>query len=201
MQKKNDTFCAMCGFDFLQSNQTTPKTAENNNTIKCPKCGAENDVNDNFCQECGTNLKNSIMEEKPDATTTTKEPHKNNKIYKPPFMCHVIIDFILYSIFTFGASFWLAMMIPLFTEEASSKVYSPSEIDNADNIMHQIYYLASNANTRIMDESIAIYMIFGAVIGLLLVFSIWSVVKYNKLEKRIIDTQELIVELKAKIKE
>ena len=158
-------------------------------TKMCPKCGTENKSTDSFCAECGEKLNNNEVY------------IKSEKAYRRPFTCHVIIDFILFCIFTFGISFWLMMVIPSFIGELSSKVYSSSEIDNAQNIMHQIYYLASNANTRIIDVSVSLYLILGAIIGLLLVFSIWSVIRYNRIEKRIIDTQELVAELKDKIKE
>lgn len=203
--EENDTFCVMCGCDFLKENHKIPEATKNNKTIKCLKCGTENGINDSFCAECGTPLpknpnEKSNIEEKTDATST-KENVEIGKIYKRPFICHVIVEFILYSIFVFGVSFWFAILIPEFASETNKNLYSSSEIDNAANIMHQIYYLASNANARIINESLVTYTIFGAISGLLLVFSIWSVLRYNRLEKRIIDTQELIVELRSKIKE
>jgi ribosomal protein L37E len=132
---------------------------EEKETIKCSKCGTENNINDKFCQECGSALSSNSQNYK--------------QIEKMPFLfpsiLEILIFIILSAIITFcSALFFTAYLIDLSTY-------------NKETVFEQIYSAVSISGTGI-----------GIVIGILFVFILWSVFKFNRLEKRIIETQEMI---------
>jgi UDP-N-acetylmuramyl pentapeptide phosphotransferase/UDP-N-acetylglucosamine-1-phosphate transferase len=86
-----------------------------------------------------------------------------------PSILEILIFIILSAIITFcSALFFTAYLIDLSTY-------------NKETVFEQIYSAVSISGTGI-----------GIVIGILFVFILWSVFKFNRLEKRIIETQEMI---------
>lgn len=153
---------------------------EEKRKITCPKCGVENNNGDMFCSECGTSL------------NIEKEIPKSKKIccnkWQEPIRYPWIVELIFFSILTGGVGYEIAKG---FTNFLSPK-YSYSDIDNANTIWQQTYYVASNSEAYVKEligAFIIVCIVFG---GLLLVLSIWNIFKFNQIEKRIIETQEMI---------
>ena len=143
--------------------------------IVCQKCGTENNRDDIFCQECGSRLK-SIQ-----TNNTT-----NN--WNSPFMYPSLIEIILFIVYSVITGFLIGQ---LFSNSLTPK-YSISNIDNANSIMQQIYYIASNTDSHVVDLAIMFMVTITVLGGLFLVITNWSLFKFNRIEKRIIETQEMI---------
>lgn len=140
--------------------------------IKCPKCGTENSTDDKFCQKCGSRL-------------VIPENQINTNTWKRPATYPYIIEIIFFLFCSFCA--WFVCSIQIWNKVVPPE-HSATTIENAETILQQIYYLGENTNIYFVR---GFYLI--AILGALLAaFAIWSIFKFNRLERRIIETQEMI---------
>lgn len=131
-------------------------------TIKCLKCGTENKKTDKFCGECGEKLNNITTEE------------KAKKIFKRKYVTEFlsVVELITFLITTFIISAVIVFLSPNILKDASSG-------DNT--VFGQLYssILTSFQGTSILTAIVFVFIIFG-------------IFKFNRIEKRIIETQDLI---------
>lgn len=146
--------------------------SEEKETIRCPKCDTENSIDDKFCKECGNSL-------------VITENQINVNTWKRPATYPYIIEIIFFLFCSFCA--WFVCSIQML-DKVIPPEHSATTIENAETILQQIYYLGENTNIYFVR---VFYLI--AILGALLVaLAIWSVFKFNRIEKRIIETQEMI---------
>ncbi len=146
---------------------------EEQKTIKCPKCGTENSSNDKFCQECG----NSLIIPPKSQTNVNK--------FKSPIVYPYILE-IIYFIFCSLAA-WLVCNIQIW-DKVIPPEHTAETINNAETMFQQLYYLGDNTNIYF----VRVFYIIAILGGLLVALAIWSVFKFNRIERRIIETQEMI---------
>ena len=134
-------------------------------------------------------------------TEIKKQNYK--KEWKRPFILPAFFEEILLLICGGGISFLMFVIFPetinIFMWNKYTmvhKYYSNSDIDNAKNIWHQIYYIASNTDKQIDNLSFCIFALIGILLGLLILFLVWSIFKYSRIERRIVETQSMIQDLK-----
>lgn len=156
---------------------------------KCPKCGVENSIDRKFCKECGVKLE------------IENEKNNLNDNWKKPFIYHWLVEIIFFIGCSIGALFLiLNILSPLFLSHGLSRAYSNNDIyENADSIWQQIFYVSCNSNTMLDDLANMVnsfsqinLMIDLIILVVLIFFTIWNIFKFSRLEKRIIETQEMI---------
>lgn len=156
-------------------------------TIKCPKCGRENCIENTYCENCGQKLDVTKKE--------IKVQKKTNKKVKNPFL--ETIFFFVFSLVTFV----LMILFSIFKFTAfkvwsvleSGKMYSRTDIyDNATSLLDQIFMISSNADLHIRTAEVDILTGIIVLFALLSCFIIWGIFKFNRIEKRILELQELI---------
>lgn len=138
-------------------------------TIRCPKCGTENSTDDKFCQECGKNLSKYIY-------------NKNEKLTKAlmfPFLVEIVGFLIIAIVIAIALGLFLFLFPNNFTITSGQNT----------TILDQIYNNVTNYGSTVC-------LFLGGLIGAMFVFCIWSVFKFNRLERRIIETQEMIISKK-----
>lgn len=148
--------------------------SEEKETIRCPKCGTENSTDDKFCKECGNSLSDNIYKE----TRTT---------WKKPPLSFSIVEIIAYFILAAIITFCIFIKLYPLLDNCS---FNTSTADN--NVFQQIYDLTGNVGFLV--EKVGTNLICSLIIlfGLITAFAIWSVFKFNRIERRIIETQEMI---------
>lgn len=132
-------------------------------TIKCPKCGTENSTDDKYCKECGKNLSSYIL---------PKESLTKALLF--PVALEIITFLVVAIICGFAFGYFV--------------VRFPSEIPmyNDSSTLLQLIYDEQN------KLGITLCLFLGSLIGAMVVFCTWSVFKFNRIERRIVETQEMI---------
>lgn len=150
--------------------------SEEKETIRCPKCGTENSTDDKFCKECGKNLSKYIY-------------NKNEKLTKAlmfPTIIEIIAYFILAAIIIFGIATTLAPSLDSCSFNTSTE----------GNVFQQIYDLTGNVGFLVEkvgnNLTFSFFILSSVLLGLITAFVLWSVFKFNRIERRIIETQEMI---------
>ena len=133
-------------------------------TIKCPKCGLENSRKDNFCQSCGAKLKEIVND---NIKTKALQQIQTKKNLMFSFVTEIIAFFTIVFFTSVAPVFHVVDVLQ-------------TRISNTDNVFEQLY-----ASITFVEQSIVI------VIGLLFVFALWSVFKFNRIEQRIVEMQNL----------
>ena len=146
------------------------------------------------CPECGSEITTNKTEGK---TAETKE--KGNIRKRKPFLFPSLFEMLVFLIFSGFLCYKLNALTPEITKSLKSSIhyslYSSNQIDNADTIFQQVYYLISNTEVQtkyVLAWMAIIFWILIILLVLLSIFSIWSIFKYNRIERRIVETQELI---------
>lgn len=136
--------------------------------IRCPKCGSENTFDSNsqnklYCRECGKKLSKYVL---------TNENSAKRLMF--PFIVEIIAFLIVAIIFSiiFGAC----------TAYLSAS-------------FHPVNYDRDIINFQSIQDTLSLFGILissfiGALIGAMFIFCNWSVFKFNRLEKRILELQE-----------
>lgn len=141
---------------------------EGKGTITCSKCGAENNADNMFCQECGNKLKVNSVSYK--------------QMNKKPFVLPSIVEMIIFSALGFIIT---AISVCWMLESLKDHARGFDELlgiqAGGEALLQQIYRAVEFSGEGT-----------GFVIGIVLTFIIWGVFKFNRLEKRIIELQELI---------
>ena len=136
---------------------------EEQKTIKCPKCGTENDGNNNFCQLCGAKIKENI--------TVDNQSKSNKKNIKKNLMFSFITEIVAFLIIVaFTAGFPVLEIIDVIG----------NRISDTENVYEQLYL-----SILFVEQSVVI------LIGLLFILALWSVFKFNRIEQRIVEMQNL----------
>jgi hypothetical protein len=144
--------------------------------IVCPKCGTENSTDDKYCKECGTLLLEETNKEDKTEHKTTK-----TKTWQSPELVPFIVELIFFVIL-FVAIFFAKI------NDFSSFFEGKYNVSEAETIFQQIYYTVSNTEICLRMLIVAIFTI----LVILIVLVIWSVFKFNRIERRIVETQEMI---------
>lgn len=159
--------------------------AEEKETIKCPKCGTENSIENTYCENCGQKLDVTKKE--------IKVQKETNKKVKNPFLETIFffifslvtsVLIILFSMFKFTAfEVWSIL--------ESGKIYSRTDIyDNATSLLDQIFMISSNADLHIRTAEVDILIGIIVLFAFLSCFIIWGIFKFNRIEKRILELQD-----------
>lgn len=143
---------------------------EEQKTIKCPKCGTENSTDDKFCQECGKNLAKYIY-------------NKNEKLTKVvmfPTIIEIIVCFVI-------------AIVLIICSVAANPPFIDFNTDTTDgNVFQQIYDLTGNVGFLVEKIGANLSLCLSILFGLITAFILWGVFKFNRIERRIIETQEMI---------
>lgn len=142
--------------------------AEEKETIKCPKCGNNLEDNVTFCPMCGYDF----LQEKECGANFCAETNAEKSTYKTwqePGQIPFIVELIF---------FIVLVACVCFCNFNNFMEFFKNEYEN---ILQQI-------NLNIAMLGMAIFVI----IGVLTVLVIWSVFKFNRIERRIIETQKML---------
>lgn len=145
--------------------------------IVCPKCGTENSTDDKYCKECGTHLLEETNKEDKTEHKTTK-----TKTWQPPELVPFIVELIFFVIL------FVAIFFAMMNDFLGSSFQGKYNVSEAETIFQQIYYTVSNTEICLRMLIVVIFTI----LVILIVLVIWSVFKFNRIERRIVETQEMI---------
>lgn len=157
---------------------------EEQKTIKCPKCGTENSTDDKFCQECGNALtiRPSIADNVNIAICTnlsTVTPVLN--IFSN--ILSFIYKFVIFGILPCGIIYFVSC-------------YNIREWRNlltgTENIFEQIFVSANQAIWFILSILIVIGILYLLILGFIIIQKNKISESLKSLERRIIETQEMI---------
>lgn len=176
-----DLFCSECGYNPPKKTTTEEKEELQTTKLRCPKCGAKNDEGDSFCSECGSSLNTGAIKKE------CRNIHYSR--WEKPFNYPLFVEIIFYTLLTVGMTIFA---IVFFMTDALSPEYSSADIKNADSIFEQIYYMSSNSEHLISDLGGRLFLGMGITVGILFIIAFWCVFKFHQIEKRIIETQEMV---------
>lgn len=131
--------------------------------IRCPKCGTENNVQDCYCKECGNSIKkNNYIEEIENSVN--------------PCFTEIITFLIIAIIFAIGFGIFAGWVF------YESKLIIDSDYMTLQDIILDHIDFAKGE----------IILMIGVLIGAMFVFCNWSIIKFNRIEKRLAKIQNTI---------
>lgn len=149
-------------------------------TVRCTNCGTENivDKDNKLCKECGKDLSKYVQKE---------VIKKIKKIKSPISFFKEITLFIIFMLAIGGLIF--GMFSNIFDYVLNKKHWGAEE---EQNILHSIYYMADNIDNYMQNMPIALNVAFALIISILFILGIWSIFKFNRIEKNIFEIKEIL---------
>lgn len=142
--------------------------------IKCPKCGADCKQGEKFCGSCGAVITTDETEMKQNAHSTKYEL-KNKRTKVTP----IIIDYIGYIIVVFIISVAIGICL-------MGAIEGISDLSgNNGNVFQQLY-------NHITAVGSILGMSISSIFGLIFIFVLFALSRFNNIQRQINETQDLI---------